>query len=297
MACGLQEESRHEEAIDAFREAIRLENPGGSDLYYNFGVSLSHLRRWEEAAGAYENAAQLDPSRADAWEGVGSAYVMFGRWGDAAACYDRVRRLSPTLGRGVDAAYVLMEVNRLEEAESLLREVLKIDPDCLDTKELFAQTLAGLDRYDESIRVARDICAADPKRSSAHAILGMVLAEAGQLDEALSEAKAAVEIAPQDGYAHGAVGTVYLKMTHGAAALAAFERARAFLAIATEPPDPATSARCACGRGVALSLLGRHDEAMSAFDELLRVEPDFFERWPEQAASYELSRRETTRGS
>lgn len=71
MACGLQEESRHEEAIDAFREAIRLENPGGSDLYYNFGVSLSHLRRWEEAAGAYENAAQLDPSRADAWEGVG----------------------------------------------------------------------------------------------------------------------------------------------------------------------------------------------------------------------------------
>jgi len=56
-------------------------------------------------------------------------------------------------------------------------------------------------------------------------------------------------------------------------------------------------ARCAGIRGAALSMIGRHDEAMLAFDELLRLEPDFFERWPEHAPPYELSRRETTAGS
>ena len=54
---------------------------------------------------------------------------------------------------------------------------------------------------------------------------------------------------------------------------------------------------CIVGRGVALSLLSRHDEAMEAFDEVLRTDPEFFDRWPEVAPHYQLSSRETERNT
>ena len=49
------------------------------------------------------------------------------------------------------------------------------------------------------------------------------------------------------------------------------------------------------GRGVALSLLGRHDQAVVTFEEVLRTDPEFFERWPEVAPHYQLSSREAGR--
>ena len=293
MACGLQQESRDEEAIVAFREALRLESPHAADLHYNIGVSLSRLQRWEEAADAYENATHLSPSSADAWESLGNAYAMLSRWRDAIPCFERVRRLSPTLGRGIQVAWALMEVNRLDEAEALLREALAADPVCVDTRERLAETLARLKRHDESISLARDICATDPKRASARGTLAMALLEADRPDEALAEGKAAVACSPQDGQAHYALAAVYLGMDDATAALAAIERAAACFAAEREPHHRLIVARCASIRGAALSMAGRHGEAMLAFHELLRLEPDFFERWPELAAPYELSRRET----
>ena len=293
MACGLQQESRDEEAIVAFRESIRLESPDAADLHYNLGVSLSRLQRWAEAADAYENATHLTPSGAVAWESLGHAYTMLSRWRDAVRCFERVRRLSPTLGRGIEVAYALMEVNRLDEAEALLHEALAADPECVDAKELLAETLARLKRHDESIQLARDSCATDPKRASARGTLAMSLLEADRPDEALAEAKAAVAFCPQDGQAHYALAAVYLGMDDAKASLAAIERAAACFAAEREPHHRLIVTRCASIRAVALSKVGRHDEAMLAFDELLRLEPDFFERWPEHAAPYELSRRET----
>ena len=63
LGCGLQGKSRYEEAVEAFREAARLEQSEKADLHYNWGISLAVLRRFEEAAEAFENAARLGPVR------------------------------------------------------------------------------------------------------------------------------------------------------------------------------------------------------------------------------------------
>jgi hypothetical protein len=87
----------------------------------------------------------------------------------------------------------------------------------------------------------------------------------------------------------------YVKMNDGASALAAFERMGECLAPETDrlPSSPWVS--CIAGRGVALSLLSRHNEAMDAFEEVLHTDPGFFERWSEVAPHYELSLRVTDR--
>jgi tetratricopeptide (TPR) repeat protein len=71
MACGLQRESRHEEAVQAFREAARLEPAEHADFYFNHAISLSALRRLEDAVDRYQMPRTSIPLMArlgEAWD-------------------------------------------------------------------------------------------------------------------------------------------------------------------------------------------------------------------------------------
>ena len=295
MGCGLQLESRHEEAVEAFREAARLERLDIADFHYNYAISLSALRRLDEAADAFGNAAHLNPADAEAWGSLGSAFAELGRWKDAAPCLERAMRLAPTLTNGVELGLTLYELNRLEEAERAIRDALVHDPQSIDAKELLAQIMSGQDRHDEAVTLAREIYECNPDGLSSQVVLASALSEAGELDEALEVAKAAVERAPSDPRSLGTLGAVYMKLEDGAAALAAFDRVTEFLAPEIERLPSSIRVQCDAARGAALSLLGRHDEAMAAFQQVLRTDPGFLERWPETAPHYQRSLRETRR--
>jgi tetratricopeptide (TPR) repeat protein len=295
LACGLQKEARHEEAIDAFREAGRLDDSGTADFFHNYAVSLEAVRRFEEAADAYRSAAQLSPSDAEAWRNLGALLAGLGLWRDAAPCQERAMRLAPSVTHALNLASTSYELNRLDEAERVLRAAVALEPQSADVKELLATVLAGKDSYDEAITLAREACVSTSGALSSRAVLACVLSEAGCLDDALRVAKEAVDIAPQDARAHGALGTVYVKMNDGGSALAAFERMAHCLAPEPDrlPSSPWVS--YAAGRGIALSLLGQHDDAMAAFEHVLRADHEFFIRWPEVAPHYQLSSREARR--
>jgi tetratricopeptide (TPR) repeat protein len=292
LACGFQNEARHEEAVEAFREAIRLEGSGTADVFHNYAVSLESLRRFEEAADAYRTAALLNPSDAEAWENLGAVLAGLGRWKDAAPCQERAMRLAPSVTHAVNLASTLYELKRLEEAESVLRDASMLDPRSADAKEWLAMVLTGQDRYEEAITLAREMRELNPDALSSRVVLAGVLSEAGHLDEALNEAKAAVELAPSDPRSHSTLGAIHLKMNDGARALASFEWMAKCLDSSMERLPSSSWVWCDAGRGAALSLLGRHDEALTTFEELLRTDPEFFDRWPEVAPHYQRSSRE-----
>ncbi len=290
LGCGLQREARYEEAVDAFREATRHEGFETADFFHNYAFCLEAVRRYEEALDAYRIAAQLNPSDADAWSNLGGLLAELGRWTDAAPCQERAVRLAPDATRIVHFASTLYELSRLSEAERVLRDAVVTNPRSVDVRDWLAMVLAGQDRYEEAIAVARANAASPSAPIWSRIVLASVLSEAGCSDEALQVAKAAVEAAPHDAKAHGALGDVYLKMNACGSALDAFERAERLCR--NPQPLPASDwIRCASGRAVALSLLDRHEEAMAAFAEVLRADPEFLERWPEVASHHQRSSR------
>jgi tetratricopeptide (TPR) repeat protein len=295
LACALQQESRHEQAVVAFREAFRLDSRVVGDFHYNHATSLVALRRFEEAADEFKNAAQLNPSDGAAWGNLGMVLAELGRWRDAAPCLERSLRLAPSLAYSLILANTLFELNRLEDAERVTRAALELNPQALDGKETLARILTGQDRHQEALELAREITALNPSAASSRVVLAGVLREAGQLDAALEEAKAAVDLAPSEPGAYGALGATYLKMNDGAAALSAFAQMANCIDPDADRRPSWSSVWCDLGRGIALSLLGRHDEALSAFDQVLRADPEFFERWPEMAADYHRSLGESAR--
>ena len=112
LACGLQRESRHAEAVEAFREVLRRE-AGTSTLFYNYALSLEAAGCYEEAANAYRDAALLEPS---------DRMSEICRPG-------QIRQLPATwISASTARAVALTLLDRHSEAIRLYEEVLAVDP-------------------------------------------------------------------------------------------------------------------------------------------------------------------------
>ncbi len=64
---------RKEQAVEAFREAVRLK-PALDRAWYGMGLALGALGRHQEAAQALEEAGRLQPMNGHAWYALGMAY-------------------------------------------------------------------------------------------------------------------------------------------------------------------------------------------------------------------------------
>ena len=83
---------RHEEAVEAYREAIGL-FPEFADPQTYLGYSLSDLGRHEEAVEAHREAIRLDPEDAFAHDGLGDSLSDLGRYEEAVEAYREGIRL------------------------------------------------------------------------------------------------------------------------------------------------------------------------------------------------------------
>lgn len=289
LACGLQRESRHAEAVDAFREVLRRE-AGTSALFYNYALSLEAIGSFEDAANAYRDAAMLDPCDAAAWAAAGSLLGGLCRWAEAVSCLERVERAAPSTAHTIELIEALTELDRLDEAKRVVDAALERAPHSVELRERLADVLAGLDRHEEAITLARRLCRESSDSPSSLAVLAGTLTAGGDLDQALAVARASVEAAPDEAAGHWALGAVHIQRGNGAAALAAFDRLAEILRPGQIRQLPGTWIRASTARAVALTLLDRHAEAMRLYDDVLAVDPTYFERWHELGPHYRCSR-------
>jgi cytochrome c-type biogenesis protein CcmH/NrfG len=68
---------RHREAVEAYREAVRLK-PDDAEAWYNLGVSYGNLGRHREAAEAYREAVRCKPDDAEVWGELNEGYFISG---------------------------------------------------------------------------------------------------------------------------------------------------------------------------------------------------------------------------
>jgi tetratricopeptide (TPR) repeat protein len=68
------QESRHEEAMEEFREAVRV-NEDFAEAYNNLGLALFYQGRFEEAVAEFRNAFRINPAFAMAHTNLGLAFL------------------------------------------------------------------------------------------------------------------------------------------------------------------------------------------------------------------------------
>ena len=122
-------ESRHQEAIASYDEAIRLK-PGIEEAYYNRGIAKRQLGRHEDAIADYDEAIRLKPDNTEAYNNRGVAKDDLGRYEDAIADYDKAIQLKRDYVEAYNNRGVAKEdLGQHEEAIADLDEAIRLKPD------------------------------------------------------------------------------------------------------------------------------------------------------------------------
>ncbi|HLF85663.1 MAG TPA: tetratricopeptide repeat protein [Nitrospiria bacterium] len=155
---------------------------------------------------------------------------------------------------------------RLEEAESIYQQVLKISPNNIDALHLLGILAYGLKEYEAAVELINKAVQLNPGYAEAHYNLGKVYQEQGSLDEAIASYQRAVAVNPGYAEAHNNLGNAFLGQGRLDDAVASYGRA-----IAANPDD----AYSYCNLGNALREQGRLDDAIASYRHAITLNPGY----------------------
>ena len=120
---------QYAKAIASYDKALEIK-PDYHDAWYNRGIALGNLGRWEEAIASYDKALEIKPDDHEAWYNRGIALRNLGRLEEAIASYDKALEFKPDYHEAWDnRSDALGKLGRLEEAIACVEKALEFKPD------------------------------------------------------------------------------------------------------------------------------------------------------------------------
>jgi tetratricopeptide (TPR) repeat protein len=161
-----------------------------------------------------------------------------------------------------------LNAGRLPDAEGVLRQILKADPNQPDALNALAALASDAGKFDTAIALQQRALAARPDAPLYWSNLGEMQRRAGDLAAAIAHGKKAVALRPSFAAGHNNLGSAQAEAGDLAAAMQSYDAAL------SHRPDFAEAHN---NRGNALRALGRADEAEAAFANALRLRPNYAE--------------------
>lgn len=158
--------------------------PPKAQKEFEEGQSASRKGVWPSALEHFQQAVVIDPEFADAYAGMGSAYVALGQLQQAADQYSKAIDLVPDHSLAVaNLSIVLCDLARYHEAVLLARRALRLRPDMAKLRYVLGLSLVE-DRGDQSealdnlVRAASDF-------PQAHLLAAKILIDSNRRSEAI----------------------------------------------------------------------------------------------------------------
>ncbi len=167
-------------------------------------------------------------------------------------------------GEKVKRAVELLQQGRLDEADALLRQSLRQDPDQVDALHFLGVLAAKRGRPEEGVELIRRALAQNPYYVDALNNLGNLLLTGDRVDEAVAAYRRAIALAPDHANAHANLGIALRRSGKLPEAVAALRQATAL-----EPRHAIAHYHLA----KLLADLGRYEEAVAAYREAIRADP------------------------
>lgn len=149
----LSASNQHTAAIASFDKALELK-PDHHKSWFNRGVSLGNLGRYEEAIASYDQALELKPDFHEAWTNRGNSLVNLGRTEEAIASYEKALEIKPDdpdraiqLGLTDEVKHnnrglILLRLQRFAEAQTSFEAALTLEVNYPDAHYGLACTYA-----------------------------------------------------------------------------------------------------------------------------------------------------------
>ena len=220
--------------------ALAQENTVGS--WIKEGQDLVANQSYEEAIQAYDNALQIDPENADAWQGRGFALNSMAFYkNDSSKRTEANKSLEKALdlynkkietdpkdaSTWLNKSYALRWLNRPEEALSTVDKAIELNPKYNDALGQRAELLAMMDKPEEAIKTLDNATAIDPTNIVAWKLKGLLLTNAlGKHDESVQAFDKAIQLDPNDADSWNGKGDALKSLGRSSEADAAFAKAK-----------------------------------------------------------------------
>jgi len=248
-----------EQAVPAFVAAIKLE-PNAADAYLALGMAQRKLGRQDEAQTTYRKLLRAQPENVDGYIALGSVLAETGQMAEAEAplrkalSYARDPKLAAAIHNNL--SIVLGSQNKHAEALENLERTQALAPDIphLDNRRI--DILHQLGRFEDCVMLYQRLLARNPADADMHRAYNGLLYRLGRSEEYL----ASYDKAPQTRDILLSKASMLALQKRGAEA----EQIYGSL-LSRDPTDAVASA----GWANSLSLMGRHADAVAAFETIL----------------------------
>jgi tetratricopeptide (TPR) repeat protein len=242
-------------------------NPDDIPLLAQYGSLLRSLGRAPEADELFENALRRSPRSAPLFQAHSAYLAAAGQTEEALSPLDRAIALEPAVAPlHADRGQLLERLGRDEEALAEYAIVLAQDSTAAGVAFHAGELELKRGNSAKAAELYRQAIAAQPNLAPAHFALAQLAEKAGNTAEADAGFARALAAAPDDAMIERLCAETLARRRQFAAALPHYRRATELA-----PSDAAAHA----GYGYMLFLTGRRSEALAAWDETLRLKPDF----------------------
>ena len=264
------EAGRTAEALSAYEQALQLD-PSYAVAWNNKGNALRTLKRSAEALAAYERALQLDPKNAVAWNNKGHMLYDQKRLAEALAAYEQALQLDPYYAVAwCNKAAAFNALKSTDEALAACERAIKLDPNFALTWKHKGDALTDLKRYGKALAAFERAVQLDPSYAVAWNNTGATLINLKRYGEALAACERALQLDPQYAIAWRNKGDAYQGLKRYGEALAADERA-----LQLNP----TAALAWSNKGATLVSLKQYKDALAACERALQLDPAAAPAW------------------
>jgi len=250
------EQRRWQEALDELQAATAI-NPYNSAWFFNIGLTLDEMERFDEAIEAYRRSLEIDANDLQAMNHLGVDLHRSGQHDTALATFNKIETIDPSFEPSYcNRIVVFSDMGNHEKAEEmfyLARLYLEHCPHCyfnmgrsLAKRGLFDRaiycwhkTLDLDDRYPavrfhiadalwkkKELEAARQHFLAglrqDPGNTDALLDLGELLLEMGQIEESGEKFRRAIELSPENASAYFRHGCWLVRVERDVEAIKAF---------------------------------------------------------------------------
>jgi tetratricopeptide (TPR) repeat protein len=251
----------------SFKHALDLGYKDADQLYFYLGQITEQTQREEEAQQWYD---AVPAESRFYFETQVKLALLQGRKGQVDEAVKRLQNLpglnTDQLGISIQTqANILSQANRYQEAYDLLEQGVQTLPSNSGIIYDYAMTAERLQHFDVMERELRKLILIKPDFAQAYNALGYTLADRNErLDEAQKLIEKALALTPNDHFILDSMGWVEYR-------LGKLDKAVDFIRRAYDAQsDPEIAAHL----GEVLWQQGKHDEAVSTWDDALRQFPD-----------------------
>jgi len=263
-------EGMHQLALDAYDLALKIQ-PNDAETLINKGSTYIDIKNYVLALDALNKAIQIRPNIPEAWSNKGIALSNLNLYEESIHAYNEAIKLNPRYHEAWSNKSVpLNKLKRFLESSEACDKALSLKPDYAEAWFNKGNALHELKRYDEALSHYDEALSLKPDYAEALFNKGNALHELKRYDEALDHFDKVLSLRSdyQDAWFNKGEALNFLKKH-----------------------SESVHAEVWFSKGATLQELKRYDEAMTHYDKVLSLKPDYIEAlFNKGAALQELKR-------